>query len=367
MSKDALSQNEIDALLAGAGESYGIGMDDDLPMMGGSQSVGTVNTGDLASLLELINFILQRQTEHLTALFQRDISFSNVKAKIKDNTQVRSQLLGKLIQIRMNYSTGVVGDNLYILKVQDALHLVELFTKQSNVELSDVAVNSLSEGFVHMMTTTNTAISEKLGRVLRADPPQIEILDDSSLIRFPDESQVVHISYTLTPEDGVAINMSQILSIGLAKELINLAKSAVIESGASLLDSRSQNIELLNNSSESFSFGPPATSIRPIRYSELLQVTPGESLAKNNIGLLLDISMQLTVELGRTKMQIKKILALGEGSIIELEKLAGEPVDLLVNGKLIAKGEVVVIDENFGVRITEIVSPHERLESIISD
>ena len=62
-------------------------------------------------------------------------------------------------------------------------------------------------------------------------------------------------------------------------------------------------------------------------------------------------------------MQIKEILGLGEGSIIELEKLAGEPVDLLVNGKLIAKGEVVVIDENFGVRVTEIVSPHERIDA----
>jgi flagellar motor switch protein FliN/FliY len=72
--------------------------------------------------------------------------------------------------------------------------------------------------------------------------------------------------------------------------------------------------------------------------------------------------MALTVELGRTKMYIKDILGLGEGSIIELDKLAGEPVDLLVNGKLIAKGEVVVIDENFGVRVTDIVSPTDRLK-----
>ena len=73
--------------------------------------------------------------------------------------------------------------------------------------------------------------------------------------------------------------------------------------------------------------------------------------------------MSLTVELGRTKMYIKDILGLGEGSIIELDKLAGEPVDLLVNGKLIAKGEVVVIDENFGVRVTDIVSPTDRIKS----
>ena len=77
----------------------------------------------------------------------------------------------------------------------------------------------------------------------------------------------------------------------------------------------------------------------------------------------MDVQMSLTVELGRTKMYIKDILGLGEGSIIELDKLAGEPVDLLVNGKLIAKGEVVVIDENFGVRVTDIVSPTDRIKS----
>jgi len=80
----------------------------------------------------------------------------------------------------------------------------------------------------------------------------------------------------------------------------------------------------------------------------------------------MDVQLNLTVELGRTKQYVKDILGLGEGSIIELDKLAGEPVDLLVNNKLIAKGEVVVIDENFGVRVTDIVSPSERLTKMNS-
>jgi flagellar motor switch protein FliN/FliY len=83
-----------------------------------------------------------------------------------------------------------------------------------------------------------------------------------------------------------------------------------------------------------------------------------------NIGLIMDVYMEMTVELGRTKKLIKEILGMGEGTIIELDKLAGEPVDILVNHKLIAKGEVVVIDENFGVRVTEIVSPMERMSNL---
>ncbi len=83
-----------------------------------------------------------------------------------------------------------------------------------------------------------------------------------------------------------------------------------------------------------------------------------------NIGLLLDVPLKLTVELGRTTKLVKEILALAPGSVVELDKLAGEAVDILVNEKLIAKGEVVVIDENFGVRITEIINPEERLTAV---
>ena len=102
--------------------------------------------------------------------------------------------------------------------------------------------------------------------------------------------------------------------------------------------------------------------IAPVKFPPLGEGVPQG--VSQNINLLLDVQLTLTVELGRTKQYVKDILGLGEGSIIELDKLAGEPVDLLVNNKLIAKGEVVVIDENFGVRVTDIVSPSERLSKI---
>ena len=82
------------------------------------------------------------------------------------------------------------------------------------------------------------------------------------------------------------------------------------------------------------------------------------------MALIQDVPLQVTVQLGKTRMSIKEILELGEGSIVELDKLAGEPVDLLVNGKLVAKGEVVVIDENFGFRVKDIVSPADRINNL---
>lgn len=91
---------------------------------------------------------------------------------------------------------------------------------------------------------------------------------------------------------------------------------------------------------------------------------PASKPPKRNIDLLMDVNLPIAIELGRTKMSISDILALGPGSVVELNKLAGEPVDLLVNQKIVARGEVVVIDENFGVRITQLMTPEERLKSL---
>jgi flagellar motor switch protein FliN/FliY len=104
------------------------------------------------------------------------------------------------------------------------------------------------------------------------------------------------------------------------------------------------------------------TNVQSVQFPNLMpHITQQET---GNIGLIMDVFMEMTVELGRTRKLIKEILGMGEGTIIELDKLAGEPVDILVNHKLIAKGEVVVIDENFGVRVTEIVSPMERMSDM---
>ena len=103
-------------------------------------------------------------------------------------------------------------------------------------------------------------------------------------------------------------------------------------------------------------------NVQSVQYPNLMG--NGAAGEAGNINLIMDVSMEMTVELGRTKKQIKEILSMGEGTIIELDKLAGEPVDILVNHKAIAKGEVVVIDENFGVRVTEILAPGERLSEM---
>lgn len=117
-------------------------------------------------------------------------------------------------------------------------------------------------------------------------------------------------------------------------------------------------------------FGSPYASmgaqpnVQPASFSSFEQYPPLQQAESKNLDMLLDIPLQVTVELGRTRRSVKEILELSAGSIIELDKLAGEPVDILVNNRLIAKGEVVVIDENFGVRVTDIISQSDRIKKL---
>jgi flagellar motor switch protein FliN len=104
--------------------------------------------------------------------------------------------------------------------------------------------------------------------------------------------------------------------------------------------------------------------VAPAQFANFASGVPGAAGAGNDISMILDIPVQLTVELGRTRIPIKNILQLAQGSVVELETLAGEPMDVLVNGYLIAQGEVVVVNEKFGIRLTDIVTPSERVKRL---
>ena len=107
----------------------------------------------------------------------------------------------------------------------------------------------------------------------------------------------------------------------------------------------------------------PAETVAPASFTQFAN-TPLPAGAGNDINMILDIPVQLTVELGRTRIPIKHILQLAQGSVVELDALAGEPMDVLVNGFLIAQGEVVVVNDKFGIRLTDIVTPSERMRRL---
>ena len=163
-------------------------------------------------------------------------------------------------------------------------------------------------------------------------------------------------------EDDLEAQMTEAMSEELGEDqgdddLESQMATAMSEEDSTLEES------LLDGLSEGLEDGDDSgVSVQPAEFQQLRPTD--ESGEKDNVDRLMDVNLTLSVELGRKKMQIREILGLGPGKIIELDKLAGEPVDLLVNGKMLARGEVVVVDENFGVRITDLISPKDRVRSL---
>jgi flagellar motor switch protein FliN/FliY len=167
--------------------------------------------------------------------------------------------------------------------------------------------------------------------------------------QFPVGSGGIHISILFTPEFARQILPASETSDGGGEEIIGEDDLAAMLNGLTGADD-----------------GPAAGMPAPVHALERHDGPLGGGLDSipRGLDLILDIPLEVTVELGRVRMLIKDVIELASGSIIELDRVAGEPVDLFVNGRLVAKGEVVVIEDNFGLRITEIVSPADRVAGL---
>jgi len=188
--------------------------------------------------------------------------------------------------------------------------------------------------------------------------PEGELLNVSTGLVLP--SSIVSISYLLP------LSVSkQMIELLLKEQQITGPAEGEVAGMAEVIDlEASQQTQFKGQAEEKLKGEevPKVVDMQPAKFN-VLSEEPA-TVDGNNISLLLDVALEASIELGKTQMTIEEILKLTRGSVIELDKLASEPVEFLVNGKVIARGEVVVIDDNFGIRITEILSPRARLESI---
>ncbi|PMP64359.1 MAG: flagellar motor switch protein FliN [Caldimicrobium thiodismutans] len=146
-----------------------------------------------------------------------------------------------------------------------------------------------------------------------------------------------------------------------AEDLMSMWEEALKEASSASPQSESFTQPTSSIPSEPSTKTSPKPEVSP---SPLRELTPREEGTHPELDFILDIPLEISVEIGRTKMLIKDLLKLNQGSVIELEKFAGEPVEIYVNGKLMARGEVVVVNDRFGVRITEIISAQERIRRL---
>ncbi len=372
MSDGSLSQDEIDALLQGSGDmDFGGG--------GGAAPGGgaSISDADVDRFRQVIAATVESQKSNLSMLLNQQVLLEGPKAELADESSFAQGLPDQVVEIKLDLTDGVVGGHVYVVPEDVALAIAGPMMGQEGVELDDAAVNALQEAFSQVSGPIVTALGEKAGATVLTGPPAGRQIS-SDQVQTPAGS-FVKLTYGLNVEgskvgDIVELYAPEVVQavVGQAQQQAQQAPQAQqaggMQGGFSGMAAAAGGgggqpaFGQQQQGGQPMMGGGQGASVQSVQFPSFQsQSVQGE---QGNISLLMDVYMEMTVELGRTRKLIKEILGMGEGTIIELDKLAGEPVDILVNHKLIAKGEVVVIDENFGVRVTEIVSPMERVNNM---
>ena len=367
MSDGAISQDEIDALLSG------VSMDG----LNSSGHVGNAPTYhfDVATLQNLANDLKPKLEENINKYTGAAFSVGDPVVEQTDRDRVLAKLPEVVVGVNADYNEGIKGSHLYLLSPEFALKLFQLMNNEESTEVDDMVLSIVSEVISTHISSQITQIDSvsKVPGLAYKTPESVN--ESKAMIMFP-QGEFALTSYPLTL-DGKAYTLWECLG-GDAAEGITKALGGQAEEPLAPIDIPTGGVGGMNFSAMGgampnmgmaggmpnmgMNLGQHVPNIQSLQFPNLQNnMSQGE---QENISLIMDVNMEMTVELGRTQKTIKEILGMGEGTIIELDKLAGEPVDILVNQKKIAKGEVVVIDENFGVRVTEILSPMERVNDI---
>ena len=371
MSDGSLSQDEIDALLQG---TDAIEMD-----TGAGPASSPLSDAERSAFQEMLRGVTESQGSNLSILTSKTVTIGDPSVKVRTPAELTSGGPEDIVDVRVNLTDGLQGEHSYVVPVGVASTIAGLMMGQPGGELDEASLSAVSEAFSQITGTAATAIGNQVGRMVKTAPPDLR-QSKRAQVRVPQGDYAVTVDFPLSIEGVPPATITEVFSLSLAKEILSLSSGtgAFAQAGmpagpaAPRPAPRAPAAPSMGGGfQQTFgqAFGGPAAgpamappNVQPVQFANLqpAQMT-GE---QGNIGLLMDVYMEMTVELGRTRKRIKDILGIGEGTIIELDKLAGEPVDILVNHKLIAKGEVVVIDENFGVRVTEIVSQMDRMNEL---
>jgi len=388
---EMLSQEEIDALLRG--DSAAAPQD--------SSSSQNNKSDDLTSeekdaLGEIGNISMGTSATTLFTLLNNKVSITTPKVTVVTWEELSTQYKSPYVAVQVHYKEGLKGSNLLIMKEDDVKIITDLMMggpgATNDEPISDLHLSAIGEAMNQMIGSSSTSLSTMFNKRIDISPPQAFVLyfqNFSELELFKPGEKVVKIAFRMEVGSIIDSEIMQLIPIDFAKDLVyNLLNNMEVKEEPVVVEKQAEpqarpaaaskpnsqpkqpaKQNILNNSYEERQESEPVkgeehkvVNVQPVQY----QTFESEqwSAEKESIELIMDVPLEITVELGRTKKLIKDILEFGPGTILELDKLAGEPVDIMVNGKYIAKGEVVVIDESFGVRITDIVSASKRLGKI---
>ena len=408
-----LTQDEINALLNGmdlsdssnnASKDEPAGSSDDAPAA--TAGAAPASNGDALTDIErdaigeIANISMGSSATTLYSLVNRKVNITTPVVTMATWDTVVEDYQRPCVFIKIKYTAGLDGANIMVLKDHDVKVIADLMMggdgTNTDGELGELHLSAISEAMNQMMGSAATSLSTMLGKVIDISPPEASILnleevESGESIEGFLAGNFVKISFRMQIDDLVDSTIMQLYPIEFARSLYEtfvasssgeaepapaaagepapapepvptpavepepyVPPTASMNQNQTMSNPANMDMNQMNMGMPNMNMGQPM-NVQPAQFQSFNNAAaaiPGQE----NIGLIKDVPLEVTVELGRTRKSIAEILDFAPGTIIELDKIAGEPIDVLVNGKYVAKGEVVVIEESFGVRVTEIIN-----------
>lgn len=398
MTSDMLSQEEIDALLRGND-------DEDLEFYEEDDKQDEkveLTPIEIDALGEIGNISMGTAATTLSTLLNRKVNINTPTVEITTTDELASQYQKPFVAVDVSYKAGLEGSNILILNSKDAKIITDLMMGKDDFdlerELTELDLSAVSEAMNQMMGSSSTSLSEMFMKVIDIEPPNsIEITFPESRDRIDmlsGNTSIIKISFKMVIGDSIDSNIMQLIPLDFGKQMVenlmypqsnsngNIERNTTETVENNNINNennydRQTKVEYNNASNENISQNKSIDRDTDINYNNISHEDENmvivkkpefksfttENVASSNgsIDLVGDIPVDIVVELGKTKRKISEILKMGQGTVIELDKLVGEPLNIYANGKFIARGEVVVIDDSFGVRVTEIENTNKRI------
>ncbi|MCL2082099.1 MAG: flagellar motor switch phosphatase FliY [Oscillospiraceae bacterium] len=393
---NGLSQEEINALLKGEAElglggggTSGSGATAAAP--GGaddSEFEGLLSHEECDAIGEIGNIVMGTAATTLFSLLNNKVDITTPRVMITTMRKLAEQYTRPFISVEVQYTAGLEGTNCLFLHEKDAKVITDIMMggDGTNVggEFSEMHLSCISEVMNQMVGSSSTSLSQMVGTPIDISPPKsIQItFDDANLTPFknPDEP-IVKASFAMEVEGLINSEIMQVMPIPFARDMVGrLMKMQRETSGTAPAAGQpaapapapspppASAAPPAREGAGAYAYQPPAPQnrqpmdVRPAQFTDFAG-DPSSVITGENLDMLMDVPLSISVELGKSRKFIKEILDFNVGTIVVLDKMAGDLVDVVVNGKLIAQGEVVVIDDSYGCRITDVVSPSKRIDS----
>ncbi len=344
------------------------------------------------ALGEIANISMGTAATTLSVLLNNRVEITTPALSYVTVDDLKEKNQAPCVFVYIAYRTGLEGRNVLVLKERDVKIITDLMMggdgTNTDVELSDLHLSAISEAMNQMMGSSATSMSTMINEMVDISPPtsiRVDFDDDAGLQDVLSDmigNLYVQVSFKMVIGDLIDSEIIQLYPIPFARMVYERFKDTMqggepepapqpaaapqpqasqpaapqpaAAAQAAPQPAMQQPMGAMPGGMPMYGM-PQDLSIQPAQFQSFMPMQNLDGIAPENIDLIMDVPLEVTVELGRTSKSIKEILDFSPGTIIELDKLAGEPIDVLVNGKFVAKGEVVVIEENFGIRVTEII------------